>query len=632
MSNQNNNKFEIDIADYWHILRKRSLFVFLIFALITAGVYIYNSKQEPVFSSTTILNVTHRQPVAKVQGTSIQWYGSSSGLEAEISLIANTEKLHKAALAKLQEIAKDKKNDIPAEVVNYIESLSPRDLKSKLDVRAEKNSSQISISYTGAHKRFTELACNAMAAAYSEDFTKNKTSEAKKTVEFIKKQLTLHDNKLKALEDKINKEMSKKDRATDLEELWKKKTELDAELAALSEKYTDLHPDVIKTKAKLDKLTKEIKSIPDPKSSVALEGLLEERKTNIEVKAQIRKQLITAEISYNSLQGKAREEVKIIMPASPAYQIAPNTIMNMIIGSIMALLIGCIAAFVVEGLDTSIGKIEDVEMITGLPVISQIPLIGSKPKKSWFGNSKKQMFSDLEQKLLFNFKSKSIIAEAYRSLRTNIQFSMGKKNNVVIGVTSSSPNEGKTLTATNLAFTLAGMGKMTLLIEADMRSPKIAKLFKIDETPGLSDLLVGTHSKEDAIRSFTDILMGDTAWDKLMNVQGIDLLSVLPCGTMPYHPAELLSSPEFADLLKELRNTYDYIIIDTPPVLPVTDPLIISALVDGLLIIYQSDQTSRHLLLRTIQLLRKHNAPILGTVINQLSFDVTLKDNYRKYY
>jgi capsular exopolysaccharide synthesis family protein len=119
-----------------------------------------------------------------------------------------------------------------------------------------------------------------------------------------------------------------------------------------------------------------------------------------------------------------------------------------------------------------------------------------------------------------------------------------------------------------------------------------------------------------------------------METQGIDNLNILPCGTLPPNPTELLISKDFQDLMENLRKNYDFIIVDTPPSLPVSDASIVGSVVDGTVIIYQSDTTSRHLLLRAIQNLRKNRAKLIGVVINQLSFDVTLhqKNSYGYSY
>jgi Mrp family chromosome partitioning ATPase len=218
-------------------------------------------------------------------------------------------------------------------------------------------------------------------------------------------------------------------------------------------------------------------------------------------------------------------------------------------------------------------------------------------------------------------------------LRTNIHFAIGatKGKGNVIEITSTSPREGKTLTSTNLAIEIAKMGKTTLLIEADMRRPQIASLFKINEKPGLSDLLIETADESEAVRTITDILMGNSEWDRLTEVQGIDNLHIIPCGTIPPNPTELLLSNEFKKLIDKFREEYDFIIIDTPPTLPVSDSSIISPVVDGVVLVYQSDKTSRHLLLRAIQTLKKNRANLVGIVINQLSFDVILRSERGGY-
>ena len=324
--------------------------------------------------------------------------------------------------------------------------------------------------------------------------------------------------------------------------------------------------------------------------------------------------------------------------------------MNIVAGALFGIIIGCIYAFIWEGLDTSIGKIEDVERITGLPVIAHIPLIGGKARKgTQFFKPLKAILRlvtrfipfaggdpplDLDKKILFNYDMLSMTAEAYRTLRTNIQFAIGatKLTGNVIAITSTSPREGKTLTSTNLAISLAQMGKMTLLIEADMRRPQVADLFKISEKPGLSDLLIGTAKPTDAIRTFTDILIGNSKWENLLETPGVDNLNIIPCGTLPPNPTELLLSNEFRELVETLRQQYDYIIIDTPPTIPVSDSSIISTVADGTVMIYQSDKTSRHLLLRAIQNFKKNQSKLIGIVINQLSFDIVMRSSKSRYH
>lgn len=195
---------------------------------------------------------------------------------------------------------------------------------------------------------------------------------------------------------------------------------------------------------------------------------------------------------------------------------------------------------------------------------------------------------------------KSPIAEAYRTLRTNIQFSNVDENLKVICVTSSGPSEGKTTTSCNLAETFAQSGKRVLLIDGDLRKPRVHKVFKISGTKGITNLLAGQMKLEE-----------------VTNYVGSDL-TVIPCGPIPPNPSELLASKRMKELLDELRNLYDIIIIDAPPVGVVTDSAILSTIVDGILLVVASGKTDIDGAKRAKQLLENVNARILGVVMTMM--------------
>ena len=195
---------------------------------------------------------------------------------------------------------------------------------------------------------------------------------------------------------------------------------------------------------------------------------------------------------------------------------------------------------------------------------------------------------------------KSPIAEAYRTLRTNIQFSNVDENLKVICVTSSGPSEGKTTISCNLAETFAQSGKRVLLIDGDLRKPRVHKVFKISGTKGITNLLAGQMKLEE-----------------VTNYVGSDL-TVIPCGPIPPNPSELLASKRMKELLDELRNLYDIIIIDAPPVGVVTDSAILSTIVDGILLVVASGKTDIDGAKRAKQLLENVNARILGVVMTMM--------------
>lgn len=207
----------------------------------------------------------------------------------------------------------------------------------------------------------------------------------------------------------------------------------------------------------------------------------------------------------------------------------------------------------------------------------------------------------------------SPVSEAFRALRTSILLPPAGHAPQVILVTSAQPTEGKTCVSLNLAFTLAQKGGRVLLLDADFRQPGIAAQLGLNNKVGLSKTLASTHSVESSL----------SALSTLKN------LRVLPSGPCPRNPAELLSSPAMGDLMRTLRQQFDHVIIDSPPVLAVTDATILSSMVDGVLIVVQNDKTDRAAFLRACRTLMNSGARILGTVLNKVD---ARRDGYYAYY
>lgn len=205
------------------------------------------------------------------------------------------------------------------------------------------------------------------------------------------------------------------------------------------------------------------------------------------------------------------------------------------------------------------------------------------------------------------------IAEAFRTLRTNIQFSSIDKEVQVVCITSSGPGEGKSTVASNLAVVMAESGKKTLLIDCDQRKSRLHKVFRLSNRSGLSDLLLGTVT-------FTEVVQKS----------GIDNLLVLTAGTKPPNPSELLSSAKMKSFINSLRDKVDFIIIDLPPVLLVTDAQLLANCTDGYILVVSSGEAHRDAAAKAKQLLEKVNGKILGVVLNKLQ--VSEKGYLGKYY
>lgn len=209
---------------------------------------------------------------------------------------------------------------------------------------------------------------------------------------------------------------------------------------------------------------------------------------------------------------------------------------------------------------------------------------------------------------------KSVASEAYRTLRSNIQFSNYENNLKTIVVTSSVPGEGKSTTSLNLSVAFAQLGKKVLLIDADMRKPSIHKRLELSNLTGISTILAGMAEFESAIQ----ILKSDTYE-----------FSVITSGEIPPNPAEMLNSQKMVQLLDILKSYYDIIIIDSPPVLAVTDSQVMARLTDGLVLVSDIKTTKKKEILEAKNLLDKAQANIIGVVINKVDAE---NDNNYYYY
>lgn len=193
---------------------------------------------------------------------------------------------------------------------------------------------------------------------------------------------------------------------------------------------------------------------------------------------------------------------------------------------------------------------------------------------------------------------KSIASESYRTLRTNLQYSSFDENYKVIVVTSSEPGEGKSTTAGNLALSIAQGDKKVALIDCDLRKPSLHKKFGLSNTAGLSDVIVGKENIS------------------IVGHRYNNNLTVLTSGKIPPNPSEMLGSKSMKALIEALKKVFDYVILDTPPVQAVTDAQILSTRADGTLLVIRAEKTKKDSVINSVNLLKKVNANIIGTILN----------------
>ncbi|HEV8306491.1 MAG TPA: AAA family ATPase [Methylomirabilota bacterium] len=294
-------------------------------------------------------------------------------------------------------------------------------------------------------------------------------------------------------------------------------------------------------------------------------------------------------------------------------------------GLVIGLVLGLVLAFVVEALDTSIGAIDDVESFLESPVLGVIPHLDIKGELS-DEPDQPPLDRETEEKYAFLislFLPNSRAVEAMRALRTNLLFTGLEQDLKMVMVTSATPMEGKTTIAINLAILLAQLGKRTLLIEADLRNPYLHHAFGIPKEPGFTDVVIGSARIDEAILTFSDFILGKAGLESLIERPGIDNLFLLPSGHQPPNPTEFLSAQALTSLLAEVRQRYDFVILDCAPVLPVADPTILGSRVDGTLLVVRVGSVARAALRRAKALLEAARARVLGVCLTGVKAEVS---------
>ena len=328
------------------------------------------------------------------------------------------------------------------------------------------------------------------------------------------------------------------------------------------------------------------------------------------------------------------QEVTVVEYAAEARpEITPGRLVRTLAGLAVGLLLGLLAAFVLETLDTSIDTIEDVEEYLSVPVVGIIPHFDIQESQNQLVRTRPDLARDPDLRFYASVVSRhdkrSHVSEAYRTLRTNLQFAQLRHAQTpddpaaqFLLVTSASSGEGKTTTVVNLAMVMAQMGKRVLLFDCDMRNPQVNKFLGVDRSPGFTDVMLGAVSLDEAVRSSTNLPAEERDIFTGLASEGLDRLHLLTSGTLPPHPAEILISPGFDDILDQLRARFDVILLDSPPILPVTDAAILGSKVDGVLLVHQLGRISRTALRRSKTLLDNVQARILGIALNDLRSSV----------
>jgi capsular exopolysaccharide synthesis family protein len=310
------------------------------------------------------------------------------------------------------------------------------------------------------------------------------------------------------------------------------------------------------------------------------------------------------------LDGLQTSNIKIVDRAEiPQLPFSPNKKRTLLLALMLGIGGGIFLIFALNYLDNSVKSPEEVEKLLRLPALGFIPAVGSKAGLSYYQHyysdrKKQQVEEKITSMELVNLKEpESTFAEHYRNIRTSLLLSTPGQSQRVFVVTSALPQEGKTVTAINLAVAFTQLGKKVLVIDGDLRRPRVHKIFRIKNTVGITSFLVG-HSRFEEI---------------IYRYPGEPNLHVIPSGPMPPNPVELVISKRMAEMMSKLRQFYDYIFIDAPPLMGIADAILLGEHADGLLLVVHGGKTPRKVIEKAKAEIDKYNVKLFGVILNNVN-------------
>ncbi len=684
---------EIHLRDYLRVISKRRYTVYTFFTIVFIVVLIGTLSSTPVYKASakvliervegynlSMMNPYYTAYDPEFYETQYQLIKSASTAQKVVKMLA-LENTYESYFKGRQISASGEKSraDILADIISGGITVSP-----------VKNSKIVNISFMSSNPQFAALVTNSVARAYIEELLDMRMSVSRYSIEWMAKKAEEEKAKLEksemALQEymKANNIVTLQDRVTltpeklsevntqltraetkrkELESLYRTvmkisanpknaesfsviaseptiqslrnqilKAEQNAE--ELSKKYGKKHPAMMKAEEELkglqqkrdQEMNRVISSIKNEyelakSNEASLRNMMSSTKAeaiNLNEKF-IQYGVLTRDVEtnkqlYDALIKKMKEQsvteeirtvnVWVVEKAEkPTSPVKPRKSLNILLGIIVGLFGGIGLAFFIDYLDNTIKSPDEVEARLGVPLLGVVPLLESKEET-------------IEEIILK--EPQSIYAESYKTIRTAILLSSASKPPQNIHITSTGPSEGKTVTSVNLATTIARSGYSVLLVDSDLRRPRIHSIFRLNNLSGLSTYLAGATSDIETVfkRPLTN-------------------LSVIPSGPVPPNPSELLSSQRMYELMGVLNEKFDVIVWDSPPLMTVTDSLILSKILDGTILVIKAGKTTYEMVGRGLKVLQGRResdseSRLLGVLLN--GFDMKKGDQYYYQY
>ena len=608
------------VFDYLLVVRRKIWILIAIFVLVEGLTAIATIRQRPVFEA--VCKIRYKQGISSAlasPGSPYYWlspYYDSMTFETEKHIIKSKA---------VAEGVVDKLGLAPAGSPEGREGWTRR-VQAAISVDKEQDTRIYLLRVRFSAPDLARKIANTAAEVYIELSVGEKRASAQKSLSLLTSQIAELKNQIAksqlGLIDYINKEGAPeadgrlpvegegdpaRPEASLLSTLHARLVQLNIERGDLLIKYLEDHPQVKEADQQIEVLratiaSEEARLNRSRKKAIEYGILQKEAQVNQELYNVLLKKLAELDLSREGIESDIAIIEKADRPPAP---VAPQKKRNLFLGALLGILLGLGAIFVTEFLDPTLQTPEEVESFLDLPVLASIPRMAKTPGMNE---------EDANQFLcLISERSpRSHETEMFKRLRTSIRFSDFEATTLALLVTSSSPREGKTTVSTNLAITTAHAGARTVLVDTDMRRPAVDRIFGLSGTTGIAAYL-----------------QGQAGLDEIIHPTAIPNLSVIPAGSIPANPAELLESPRLRELVPLLKARFDRVIFDSPPAGALADALILAALVDGVILVCFAGHIDKRFILRTKQQLEKSGAKLYGVVLNYIELKMR---SYYYYY
>ena len=600
---------EVNLSDYLKIVRKRIGLILAFLIIIPTIVTIYDFTRTPVYRSVASLLVEQATPrITKFEDVYQAPY------VGEMQYFYQTQYKILESMALVERVFDELRLSKDLDYRGLKDPLLA--LKKQIKIEPVRNSQIILVSVEDRDPLRASVIANTLVKLYIQQDIEMKNRAAKEATGWLESQLTDLKKKLQASEESLNSYMQKnkivtvpdveKKTQTLLESLKESRNKLETDIAEASKRYKAKHPKMIALRAQLDdtriKIDQETNSLLDLNQKMVQYNMLKKEADSIQA-------------LYSSLLSRAKEtdisekisasSIRLIDTAKPEdTPFKPKKLRDILFSFVVAFVLGFGLAFFLEHLDSSIRTSEDVTMYLNLPFLGYIPSLDKDSKPG--ANKSLVCFNEPASK----------ITESFRAVRTSILFASPEDRPLkTILITSSIPQEGKSFISTNLSEVFCQVKEKVILIDIDMRRPKIHKELNIAQQPGLSNYLTGNADIASIIKPTV-----------------MPNLFVVPSGVIPPNPSELLSSDKILSLLEELKNRFDHIVIDSPPILSAADTSLLANIVDGVILVIKGSTVRMEAALQAKERILKAKGKIIGAIINNIQPEKEDSYYYHYYY